>query len=64
MICKSKVSNSHNFCIHGNSVNNSLEIANAFNDFFTTIGLLLAKKYLLLLLILYLTLKTFQIVLL
>ena len=43
-IGKSKVSNSHNFCINGNSVNNSLEIANAFNDFFTTIGPLLANK--------------------
>ena len=29
---------------NGNSVNNSLEIANAFNDFFTTIGPLLANK--------------------
>ena len=43
-IGKSKVSNSHNFWINGNSVNNSLEIANAFNDFFTTIGPLLANK--------------------
>ena len=43
-IGKSKVSNSHNFCINGTSVINSLEIANAFNDFFTTIGPLLANK--------------------
>ena len=45
-IGKSKVSNSHNFCIYGNSVNNSLEITNGFNNFFTTIGPLLANKIL------------------
>ena len=43
-IGKSKVSNSQNLCINGNSVNNSLEITNAFSDFFTTIGSLLANK--------------------
>ena len=43
-IGKSKASNSHNFHINRNLVNNSLEIANAFNDFFTTIGPLLANK--------------------
>ena len=59
---KSKVSNSHNFCINENSVNNSLEIANAFNDFSLLLVHYWPTKYLLLLLILYLTLKTFQIV--
>ena len=34
MASESKASNGHNFHINGNSVNNSLEIANAFNDFF------------------------------
>ena len=43
-IGKSKASNSHNFYINGNSVHNSLEIANAFNDVFTTVGPLLANK--------------------
>ena len=40
------ISNNHNFCISGNSVNNSLAIANAFNEFFTVIGLYLANAIL------------------
>ena len=37
-------SNSNKFRIDGNTVTNSLEIANAFNEFFTTISSILTSK--------------------
>ena len=39
-----KNSNSNNFRINGNTVTNNFKIANAFNEFFTTIGPILASK--------------------
>ena len=39
-----KNSNSNNFRINENTITNCLEIANAFNEFFNTIGPILASK--------------------
>ena len=39
-----KNSNTSNFRIKGNTITNSLEIANTFNEFITTIGHILASK--------------------
>ena len=39
-----KNSNSNNFRINGNTITNSLKIANVFNELFTTIGPILASK--------------------